>query len=162
MVKLFKYRRFRSETDKDRVCQLLCRQEIYCPTPYELDDPYDCNIGIADHLMGRLVKFGVFCACGDKHNDILLFSHYADKHTGVCLEFSIEEGGTIGESTFLGFAKRISYEKEFPLFTEENIHRLLLTKFAAWDYQDEFRTIANIDHNLGSHSPSRVRSLHWH
>ncbi len=152
MVRLFKYRCFTSETDKDRFRQLICRQEVYCPTPLELDDPYDCNIGTANHLMRRLVKFGVFCACGDRHNDILVFSLYADKHTGLCLEFSVAEGGTIGESTFLGFAKRISYEADFPQFTQENIHRLLWTKYAAWAYQDEFRTIANLDHD-----PSKFR-----
>ena len=152
MITLFKYRYFTTETNRVRLHQLLSRQEIYCPTPSELDDPYDCNIGTANHLMWKFVKFGVFCACGDEHNDILLFSNYADKHTGVCLVFSVEEGGTIGESTFLGFAKRIRYKRDFPQFSQKNIHELLLTKYAVWHYQDEFRTIANLDDN-----PSKFR-----
>jgi hypothetical protein len=94
-----------------------------------------------------LLKFSVFCACGDKHDDILLFSLYADKHTGVSLEFKVEDGGTIGESTFLAFAKRITYKgrENFPRFTQDNIYQLPWTKYVAWQYQDEFRSIANIE-----------------
>ena len=156
MLTLFKYRRFNTKTDRERLQQLLFDKKIYCPTVSELDDPYDCNIDTAEPLMHRLVKFRVFCACGDKHDDILLFSLYADKHTGVSLEFKVEDGGTIGESTFLGFAERITYKarENFPRFNQDNIHQLLWTKYVAWKYQDEFRSIANIEEN-----PHRFREF---
>jgi hypothetical protein len=157
MIRLFKYRCFSSTIDRDCLQELLYRREIYCPTPPELDDPYDCNIGTADHLMGMLIKFGVFCACGDSHNDMLLFSHYAAKHTGLCLEFTVDDGGTIGDSTFLGFVKKVNYVTNFPQFTEKNIHQLLWTKHIAWRYQDELRTIADLEHD-----PSKFRQFKDH
>ena len=147
MLKLFKYRCFTSQTDKDRVNDILLRQEIYCSTPVELDDPYDCNIGTAAGLMGMLVNHAVFCTCGDQHNDILLFSQYADRHTGLSLVFTVEDGGTISDSTFLGFAKKVTYVDDFPTFERNNIHQVLWTKYTAWGYQDEYRTIASLDHD---------------
>lgn len=147
MLTLFKYRNFTSQTDKDRVRDILMRQEIYCATPAELDDPYDCNIGTAADLMGMLVTHAVFCTCGDQHNDILLYSQYADRHTGLALVFTVEDGGTIVDSTFLGFAKKVNYVDDFPIFDRSNIHQVLWTKYTAWSYQDEYRTIASLDHD---------------
>jgi hypothetical protein len=147
MLTLFKYRCFTTETDKDRVRDILLRQEVYCSTPAELDDPYDCNIGTAAHLMDMLVTHAVFCTSGDRHNDILLFSQYADRHIGMALVFTVDDGGTIGDSTFLGFAKKMTYVDDFPTFDNSNIHKVLWTKYAAWSYQDEYRTIASLDHD---------------
>ena len=87
MLRLYKYRSFTMGADRERLKQMLISQELYCPTAVELNDPYDCNIGTADKFIGQLKKYGVFCTSGEKHNDILLFSHYADKHTGLCLVF---------------------------------------------------------------------------
>jgi hypothetical protein len=147
MLTLFKYRCFTNQTDKDRIRNILMRQEIYCSTPDELDDPYDCNIGTADGLMGMLVTHAVFCTCGDQHNDILLYSQYADRHTGLALVFTVEDGGTNGDSTFLGFAEKVTYVNGFPTFDKNNIHQVLLTKYTAWSYQDEYRIIACLDHD---------------
>ena len=145
MLTLFKYRCFTSTTDRDRVRDTLFRQEVYCPTPAELDDPYDCNIGTADHLMGMFVNCGVYCTSGPQHNDILLFSQYADSHTGIALVFTVDDGKIIGDSTFLSFSNRITYVHDFPVFDKRNIHKVLWTKYAAWEYQDEYRVIANLD-----------------
>ena len=157
MLKLFKYRCFTNQTDKDRVRDILLRQEIYCATPAELDDPYDCNIGTAAGLMDMLVTHAVFCACGDQHNDILLFSQYADRHTGLALVFTVDVGGTIGDSTFLGFSKNVTYVDDFPTFDGSNIHKVLWTKYSAWGYQNEYRTIACLDHD-----PIQLRRFEKH
>ena len=147
MLKLYKYRSFLTRTDKGRLRSLLENQEIYCSTPDKLNDPYDCNIGTADHLLGHLVKVGVFCLSGPKHNDILLFAHYANQHKGICLEFEVDTGQTIGDSTFLGFAEPVQYVDNFPQFTPQSIHRLPKMKSRVWDYEDEYRVLADLKAN---------------
>ncbi len=144
-MKLYKYRCFRTPTDKDRLRDIVERQQVYCPTPDKLNDPYDCNIGSADHLLGMLVKLGVFSASGLGHDDILLFSYYAGEHTGVCLEFEVETHRTIGETSFLGFAQPVEYVNNFPPFSRETIHRLPWTKYQAWRHEMEYRVPADLN-----------------
>lgn len=143
-MRLYKYRCFRMAIDKDRFRDIIEGQRVYCPTPDKLNDPYDCNIGSADHLMGCLVKLGVFSVSGPGHDDILLFSYYAGDHTGVCLEFEAETHRTIGETSFLGFAEPVEYVRNFPLFSRDTIHRLPWTKYQAWRHEMEYRVPADL------------------
>jgi hypothetical protein len=154
MLKLYKYRAFSNQIDRDRLRQLIETQQLFCSIPSDLNDPYDCNIGSADHLMHYLVKLGVFCTSGANHNDILLFSHYADRHRGACLEFEVDNERTIGGSSFLAFSEPIQYVENFPAFTAQTIHRLPKTKYIAWQYEDEHRVLASLDSN-----PSHFRSF---
>ena len=144
-MRLYKYRCFRTADDKDRLHDIIQGQRVYCPTPYKLNDPYDCNIGSADHLLGLLIKFGVFSASGPGHDDILLFSYYAGDHTGVCLEFEVQTNKTIGETSFLGFAEPVEYVRNFPEFTRDTIHRFPWTKYQAWRHEMEYRVPADLD-----------------
>lgn len=153
-LRLYKYRPFTTETDRDRLRRVLTHREIFCQTSRELNDPYDCNIGTADHLMHHLVRFAVFCTSGENHNDILLFSHYADKHTGLCLVFEVDNSRPIGETTFLGFSEPITYVEDFPRFDASNIHLLPKTKYAGWKYEDEYRVLADLEYN-----PSQYRNF---
>ena len=93
-LRLYKYRSFTTEVDRQRLKSILENRELYCSLPSELNDPYDCNIGTADHLMHLIVDSALFCMSGEVHNEILLFSHYADKHTG--LAFVFEANNNIG------------------------------------------------------------------
>jgi len=154
MFRLYKYRSFTTGTDRKRLKRILIRHELYCPTPVELNDPYDCNIGTADQFIGQLIKFGVFCTSGEKHNDILLFSHYADKHTGLCLVFQVDTERIIAETSFLGFSERVNYVQDFPKFDGTNIHHLPKTKYFVWEYEDEYRVLADLESR-----PSKFRSF---
>lgn len=144
-MRLYKYRSFTTSTEKDRLRDIIENQRVYCPTPDKLNDPYDCNIGTADHLLSCLVNLGIFSASTQGHDDILLFSYYAGEHTGVCLEFEVETQGAIGELTFLGQAEPVEYVKNFPVFSKKTIHRLPWTKYQAWRHEMEYRAPANLD-----------------
>jgi hypothetical protein len=135
------------------VRSLLVERKFYCPVPSELNDPYDCNIGTANHLMGMIKKCGVFCLSGNKGDDILLFSFYADKHKGFSLEFEVDIDKTIGETSFLGFIQPVTYVNDFPIFDSKNIHKVLTTKYRAWQYEDEYRVFADLETN-----PSKYRT----
>lgn len=69
----------------------------------------------------------------------LLWSHYADRHRGVCLSFDVPDH-------FLG---RVEYARDrisdFPIIDEALVRRLLLTKFAHWSYESEYRLFVALE-----------------
>lgn len=86
-------------------------------------------------------SIGVFCS-SEIRNDILMWSHYADGHRGVCLEFD----ASAPQSVFAS-ALPIKYQQQYPIlnrFTsseEERLDATLLTKSEHWVYEKEWRII---------------------
>jgi hypothetical protein len=85
------------------------------------------------------------CTCFSEVNDnILMWSHYADGHKGICLEFDTS-------SSLFGKAKKVDYFPNLPsinpiklLFGSDNeiveeIKKTLFTKYKCWDYEKEWR-----------------------
>jgi hypothetical protein len=72
-----------------------------------------------------------------------MWSHYADNHKGICLEFA-------NNNALIRRARPIRYKKEYPEWTpqsyspekDDNILDLVLTKAMDWCYEREFRIIA--------------------
>ncbi len=94
-----------------------------------------------------LKQFGVFCTCMINDN-ILLWSHYTNKHKGICLGLKVDKvfekyyvNGDMG-------AGEIKYDK-FPLllppFPDDNeaiiksFQPIFLTKAPFWNYELEYR-----------------------
>ena len=82
--------------------------------------------------------------CMTPHPDsILMWSHYADNHRGICLEFAVSQ-------QVIGSAMEVQYLDEYPKWTPQswansNTTEVLLTKSDAWKYENEFRIIALAD-----------------
>lgn len=82
---------------------------------------------------------GVLCLC-KKRDDILMWSHYADSHKGVCLEFD-------GMSKFMAHAQEVKYSKTrepirpYHETQEQMMEKALLTKSDRWAYEDEYRLL---------------------
>jgi hypothetical protein len=84
-------------------------------------------------------EIGVCCVSASRA-DVLMWSHYADAHRGVCLEFD-------GNGKLMAHAQQISYsEVRVPINSYEDSQdqmttKSLLTKSAQWKYEDEWRLI---------------------
>lgn len=90
-----------------------------------------------------LQTFGIY-SISEVNDDILMWSHYSDGHTGFCIEFNRDD------SNFLGEAKPVEYPAtdDFPFInywvgdndrqTEEFI-KIILTKSRHWSYEKEWR-----------------------
>src|SRR5205085_3407282 len=78
-------------------------------------------------------RYRVFCLT-TKPTNILMWSHYADNHHGICLQFSCRN------SVFLN-ALKVEYSEAYPLLdlTEDDDLLPLLAKAVAWSYEDEYR-----------------------
>jgi len=78
---------------------------------------------------------------------ILLWSHYAAGHTGLCLKFV-----ATNQTPFFGRALPINYVSTYPEISvtnppNEQIGAFLLTKAEDWKYEEEYRII---DHHQGA------------
>ena len=83
---------------------------------------------------------GVFSFAGDPRS-IMMWSHYAKEHTGICLQFEIARD----PRTMLS-AIPVDYTNQYPIHnwiknSTEELKRVLLAKFKAWEYEGERRIV---------------------
>jgi hypothetical protein len=89
-------------------------------------------------------KIGVYCM-SEKRDNILMWAHYSECHTGFCLEFDIQ-------NDFFGKALEVKYSEKFSIVNiteyEYTNHKLLadilLTKAKDWEYEREWRIVDHV------------------
>ncbi|MCH7989143.1 MAG: DUF2971 domain-containing protein [Planctomycetes bacterium] len=81
----------------------------------------------------------------ERNDDILMWSHYADEHKGICIEFRTDI-----DSSFFVKAEPVAYSKKYPqlnlleVVTNEKIRAAapwMLTKSVHWKYEREWRVL---------------------
>jgi hypothetical protein len=95
---------------------------------------------ISDSMAAAIDRqYRVYCLGPDVGN-LLMWSHYADSHKGVCLEFDLRNDVMCG-------ALRCEYLDSFPFMRlhdpgdEQNL-RILLAKANPWSYEKEYRLVS--------------------
>ncbi|GGE82152.1 DUF2971 domain-containing protein [Massilia psychrophila] len=84
-------------------------------------------------------NIGVLCLSANR-DDILMWSHYADSHRGICLEFD-------GYYEFFANALEVQYQPSRPTINPfkqtrtEMMNAALLSKSEHWKYEEEWRAI---------------------
>jgi hypothetical protein len=86
-------------------------------------------------------EIGVLCLSSDPLN-ILMYSHYADSHQGICLEFTLEKDNIFNP-------EQVRYAKDFPQLAfglSQEVHHalavaLIATKSIDWSYEKEYRSL---------------------
>jgi hypothetical protein len=86
-------------------------------------------------------KSGILCLC-EEAKDILMWSHYADSHKGICLQFEV-----LADSPF-GLATSVIYADTYPpLNISMDLHEVAIglfrTKSCHWRYEREWRIFSN-------------------
>ncbi|MDD5384004.1 MAG: DUF2971 domain-containing protein [Gallionella sp.] len=77
----------------------------------------------------------------------LMWGHYAEKHTGICLGFDVQNKFLEPVIYSKGLLKiSIDQNTGEPKLTEQFMKRLLLTKFYDWKYENEMRLFVDLDH----------------
>jgi hypothetical protein len=111
VYRLFKYRSLR-EPNRTYTSRIITEQCIYYAAPRQLNDPFDCDVcvrmdgaGLSAHGLpaSRAAEIKAYaekwlrdvtnstiavlslCRVND---DVQMWSHYADGHAGICLEFN--------------------------------------------------------------------------
>jgi hypothetical protein len=91
-------------------------------------------------------KYGVICFSKSWSSPVL-WSHYAEKHRGVCLGFDISDGSVINvEYNGKRLIENIRYDFSKGRLNEKFMIRLLATKYKDWEYEDEVRVFAKLEY----------------
>jgi hypothetical protein len=129
-------------------------------SPKELQDIQSKGLTFIDFekLINRSAKQvirrkGIACFMSSCDN-LLMWSHYADSHKGVCLKFDILE-----DASFFTPAKKVNYSRDYPEYdylTNKNdfVNQMFFTKSEDWAYEGEVRVLKNINGNYSFHPKS--------
>ena len=119
---------------KDRRAAVRNEQKIF-------DDPEYPSF--VRKVMGEGLKKWGICCLSEVRDSVLMWSHYADKHRGFCLEFSIADfyvelpGNKVIPSP-------VHYTEQYPIaqiIEEVAVRETMLTKAKPWEYEKEWRII---------------------
>jgi hypothetical protein len=89
-------------------------------------------------------EFGILSTCMVNEN-ILLWSHYADQHKGVCLQFNTNSFLELLDTPALGEVKYSEFPLVYPPFNHDlseinkSFRPIFLTKAPFWYYELEYR-----------------------
>ncbi|MDX9883716.1 MAG: DUF2971 domain-containing protein [Prolixibacteraceae bacterium] len=122
----------------------------------------DFELEMNRNLNYAIRKTGILSLTSSKEN-ILLWSHYANGHTGYAIGFDSEKlAKVIGELRLQSFIKEVFYTETYPEITFEfdllkNKDEMLLLKAVIysltsksdlWSYEDEYRILTFAKNNL--------------
>jgi hypothetical protein len=133
---LFKYMPFQSKY----VENIFGNKKLYLSSPSDFNDPFDCSLDESYRL--SFIEWGIGCFSSHQ-NHILMFSHYADKHRGICIGFdSAKLAKTISapEKGLEAHIRPVWYVDVMPPLAFESEPALCATcKHGVWGYEDEYR-----------------------
>ncbi|MGE0267122.1 MAG: DUF2971 domain-containing protein [Candidatus Omnitrophota bacterium] len=119
------------------------------------------------------------CALSKNKNDILLWAHYANGHSGIAIEIDIpndeitfahnqpkdEDDKYKTQYKFNTSIYEVEYAREFPdildgkgsQIRESQAYRALITKLSKWEYEGEFRIIQDKEYYL---LPDNIKTVY--
>jgi hypothetical protein len=106
-----------------------------------------------------IIKRLGICCFSKKSDNILMWSHYAENHTGFVIEFDVNFDEPMThyddiESKLIGYD--IIYQNDMPIIKAgkgdfESVKDVFLTKSLDWSYEDEYRVLTR-EKGPGIHS----------
>ena len=108
-----------------------------------------------DMLQIRNKNYGI-CSLTEKKDDILMWSHYAENHSGICLEFKVTT------DSLFGSAQKVKYDESYPVIrrfdssAQQQFDSSFLTKSKQWEYEKEWRIIKKIENQQNFKFPKHL------
>lgn len=156
--RLYKFRAINQYTLK--IFEECC---LYFARPSSFNDPYDLFYRpIVDgvfrssyHSNWNKSRTSVLCMSTQCHN-LTLWSHYAENHKGICLEFAGEDGKLFEKEDYdkISDHRLVKYSKILPEVKMSSVNPLHglseyinahFTKSIDWAYEEEYRFISQKD-----------------
>lgn len=147
------------------------KEQVWASQVKYLNDPFEFKMLYADQGKGEIKEFyedvlernEVICLSGT-WNSKLMWSHYADSHSGICLEYAFDGFGKGQVFPVTYVSKRQSFEEDLLKWIEnkddavkrmcngqaltgkqmELMHgcgKIMYTKDAVWKYEKEYRIV---------------------
>ena len=148
---LFKYRSLSKKYFKKTLDNIGIGQ-LYLSNPKDFNDPFDPIFKIDKKHKKFMDKIApnIQIGCLSGINDsVLMWSHYADSHKGICIEYDIEH--FTSKKSWYWTLRRVKYidEMELPsellINTDDYFHSILdmfALKHKDWEYEKEYRILA--------------------
>ncbi len=114
---------------------------------------------VAAGMQDKLDRMGIL-SLSSTHENILMWSHYAFGHRGVCLQFRVST-----DPDYLGAALPVTYSRELltpTLFGKdhrERVEAILLTKAVDWSYEREWRVLRPNGAGVDQFPPALLTSI---
>lgn len=167
--KLYKYFSFNAQS-----LSIIINKEIWAPKVKLLNDPFEFYFHLNDKNIDdipidqksiesakdAIKEYGVICL-SEINNDILMWSHYADRHTGFCIEFERSDKNDLGK---WDKCLPVNYAEEVPSFSYQQITdsaafaKIVSTKAQNWKYEKEWRLIS-YEANTSIPLPAEITSV---
>jgi hypothetical protein len=114
---------------------------------------------VIQHYNEIVSNYGVVCYSSVEPN-ILLYSNYADKHRGMCLEFEVNniENSNLKEVEYCTEFKRIAFSLENHRQKEE-IEMILTSKSKVWECEKEYRQIFDFKNDYSNYPGKLTRII---
>lgn len=111
-----------------------------------------------DDLYSLKNKYGISCF-SNNYNEILMWSHYADNHNGICIEVEIDDNLCSENQIKI---KDIEYQDNIQMLlkdddTTTDAIELLSKKITKWDYEKEVRVFCQNKNSL--HKIGKIKSI---
>ncbi|PTP83174.1 DUF2971 domain-containing protein [Vibrio splendidus] len=143
--RLFKYSPFNVNS-----IDALTNQYFYFASKKQLNDPIELPV-LSKLDSNNLIDTNYrICSLSNNNNSMLMWSHYAQEHQGIMVEYwfggEFPCGVGIEKVSYLDESKR-NLEKESYVFNQ-----YLLTKNNDWSYEDEVRIFTNVKEKINFES----------
>lgn len=121
----------------------------------DMNDPFELlALELSDKTLRRPYRefvcemarnYGVLCFSRRRCNPVL-WSHYADKHRGICLGFAVPSNYLL-EVTYTAnrLPRKISAELKAGGLDQDDMKEILGTKFKSWEYEEESRVFLRLE-----------------
>ncbi len=93
-------------------------------------------------IQAMVAERRIYCLT-PKADNVLMWSHYADNHRGICLVFGV------ADNPLFRTASEVVYRKEYPHWVPCDINdrpglvmELILSKSCDWSYEEEYRLVS--------------------
>lgn len=116
---------------------------------------------LRNSLKNTMQKIGVLCFSATP-SEILMWSHYADNHKGLCVEYDFSEGSHLRK-----IAQPVRYSETIPALSLANIPKdaennfvdaCIFTKAKQWEYEQEWRVIMQ-EGGRSFRAPAKITSI---
>jgi hypothetical protein len=164
---LYKYRSL-SGNSQNHTFRIIAHGKLFYASPRDFNDPFDCQFSVTmreaplsekgiskkDELKSFAEQWlrdetnqdTAILSLSEVNNDILMWSHYADCHTGICLQLKIPKSNKLYKVQYsqtrpqFFFADAREQDRDDARFRDAIIGTLT-TKSLHWEYEREWRCI---------------------
>jgi hypothetical protein len=123
-----------------------------------LNDPFELffNDKTGTEVFKLFKKSICICSFSKNRNEILMWSHYSENHTGICLEYEFDQEVNKGSFFEIEYCNEILTIEKVDFLDSGHLSlniktngKFITQKFKTWEYEQEIRTIRlDSDYNV--------------